>query len=122
MLVIGVQDEDAVHRARQHWVDFVLLARHRELHVEEVRGVIEFVARIDEGLADRIFIGHRGNGRHLRDHAEGGDVALDRIVDVHGVVIEGRERTDGADHHRHRMGVAPEAGEEPVHLLVVMVW
>ena len=41
-----------------------------------------------------------------------------RIGDVGGVVIEGRERADAAGHHRHRMRVAPEALEEPAHLLV----
>ena len=34
------------------------------------------------------------------------------------VVIEGRQRADHAAHHRHRMGVAAEAGEEARHLLV----
>ena len=37
LLVVGVQDEDAVHGARQHRVDLVLLARHREAHAQEVR-------------------------------------------------------------------------------------
>ncbi len=41
-----------------------------------------------------------------------------RIGDVGGVVIEGRQRADRADHHRHRMRVAPEALEEAAHLLV----
>ena len=102
----------------KHRVDLVFLARHREHHVEEVRGVIELVPRIDEGLADGIFIGHRGDGRHLRDHAERGNVALDWIGDVDGVVIEGGKRADGANHDGHRMRVAPETGKEPVHLLV----
>ena len=47
-----------------------------------------------------------------------GDHALLRIVDVGGVVIEGRQRADRAAHDRHRMRVAAEAGEEPRHLLV----
>ena len=34
------------------------------------------------------------------------------------VVIERRERPDAARHHRHRVGVAPEALIEPAHLLV----
>ena len=46
------------------------------------------------------------------------DLALARIVDVGRVVIEGRERADGADHDRHRVGVAAVAGEEARHLLV----
>ena len=34
------------------------------------------------------------------------------------VVIKRRQRADGGHHHRHRMGVAAEALEEPRHLLV----
>ena len=47
-----------------------------------------------------------------------GDLALARIVDVGGVVIEGRQRPDHAAHHRHRMGVAAEAAEEGRQLLM----
>ena len=45
-------------------------------------------------------------------------LALRRILDVDRVVIEGRERADHADHDRHRMRVAAEAGVEPGHLLM----
>ena len=41
-----------------------------------------------------------------------------RVRDVGGVVIERRQRADAAGHYRHRMGVAPEALEEPAHLFV----
>jgi NAD(P)-dependent dehydrogenase (short-subunit alcohol dehydrogenase family) len=37
LLVVGVQDEDAVHRAHQHVVRLVLLARRGEHHAHEVR-------------------------------------------------------------------------------------
>ena len=116
--MIGVQGEDAVHGAGQHRIGLVFFARHREAHAQEVRGVIELVVRIDERLADRIFVRHRGQRRHFGDHADRGDHALGRIGDVGGVVIERRQRADRADHDRHRMGVAPEALEEPAHLLV----
>ena len=116
--MVGMEDEDAVHRPRQHRIDLVLLARHRVAHAQEVRGVVEVVLRIDEGLTDRILVGHRCERRHLRDHADRRDVALDRIGDVGGVVVERGERADRADHHCHRMGVAPEPLEEPAHLLV----
>ena len=56
--------------------------------------------------------------RHLGDQAVAGDLALARIVDVGGVVIEGRQRADHAAHDRHRMRVAPEAAEEAGQLLV----
>src|SRR5215813_13890134 len=36
LLVIGVEDEDPVHRLRQHRIDLVGLARDREGHVHEV--------------------------------------------------------------------------------------
>ena len=116
--MVGVQDEDAVHGARQHRIDLVLLAGHREAHAQEVRGVVERVQRINERLADVILEGHRRDRRHLRDHAQRRDHALVRIGDVGGVVIEGRHGADDAAHDRHRVGVAAEAGEEPVHLLV----
>ena len=118
LLVVGVEDEDAVHGAREHRIDLVLLARHREAHAQEVRGVVERVQRINERLADVILERHRGDRRHLRDHAERRDHALVRIGDVGRVVIEGRQRADDAAHDRHRVGVAAEAGEEAAHLLV----
>ena len=67
LLVVGVQDEDPVERLGQGRVDLVGLARHREHHVQEVLGVAQVVARIDERLADRIFVAHRGDGRDLGD-------------------------------------------------------
>ncbi len=118
LLVVGVQDEDAVERARDDRIDHVGLARHREAHLQEVRGVVEVVARIDERLADRILVGHRRDRRHLGDQAVAGDHALLGIVDVGEVVIEGRQRADDAAHHRHRVRVAAEAREEARHLLV----
>jgi hypothetical protein len=98
--------------------DLVLLARHREHHVQEVLGIFEIVARIDEGLADRVLVGHRGDGWHLRDQTIRRDHALVRIGNIKAVVIEGRQRADHAAHHRHRVRVAAEAGEEPVDLLM----
>ena len=116
--MIGVKDQDAVHRAAQRRVDHPSLARHPEHHVKEVRGVIEVVPRDHEGLANGIFIGHRRNRRHLGDHSERGKFALGRIGDVGGVVKEGGQRANGSDHHGHRVGVTPVPGEEAVHLLM----
>ena len=88
MLVVCVQDEDAIHGTREHWIDFVFLAWNREAHVQKVRRVIEFVARIDERLANGIFVGHGGDRRHLGDHADACNLALLGIADIRGVVIE----------------------------------
>ena len=118
LLVVGMQDEDLVERVRQHRIDLVVLARHREAHVQEVLGEGERVLRIHEGLADGVFEGHRRQRRDFRDHPHRGDHALLRIVDVGGVVIERGQRADRRHHDRHRMGVAAEALEEAGHLLV----
>ena len=116
--MVGVQDEDLVERVGEHRVDLVVLARHREAHVQEVLGKAQRVLRIHEGLADGVFERHRRQRRNLRDHAHRSDHALGRIVDVGGVVIERGQRADGRHHDRHRMGVAAKTLEEPRHLLV----
>ena len=41
-----------------------------------------------------------------------------RVIDVQGVVIEGRQGADYAAHDGHRVGVATEAVEEGLQLLV----
>ena len=44
LLVIGVQDEDAVHGARQDRVRPPVFRRHRERHPQEVLGIGKIVA------------------------------------------------------------------------------
>ena len=55
LLVVGVQDEDLVEGVSQHRIDLVILAGHREAHVQEVLGKGERVLRVHEGLADGVF-------------------------------------------------------------------
>ena len=112
LLVIGVQDEQQVERLGRHRVDDVLLARHREEHVQHVRAVVEIVARIDERLAERVLVRGRRDRRNLRDDAVREDLAMARVMDVHRVVIERRHRRDHRRHHRHRMRVVVKAVEE----------
>ncbi len=100
----------AFDRDRIHFVGF---AGHGEEHVQQVRAIVEVVARIDEGLSERVLVGGRRDGRHLGDDAMREDLAMLRILDVHGVVIERRHRADDAGHHRHRVGVEMEPIEEP---------
>ncbi len=77
--MVCVQNEDAIHGTRENWIDFVFLAWNREAHVQKVRRVIEFIARIDERLPNRIFVGHGGDCRHLGDHADACNLALPGI-------------------------------------------
>lgn len=53
LLVVGVQDEDAVERALDDFVDLVLFARRGEHHAQEVARVGQVVLRVDERLALR---------------------------------------------------------------------
>ena len=92
LLVIGVQDQDAVQRPHQHRVRLVLLARGAEHHVQEVLHVAEAVARIHERLAHVVLVGHGRDGRDLGQQADGGDLAVLRVVDVERVVVERRQR------------------------------
>ena len=110
--------EDTVHRAAEDRVDLIFLGRDRETHAQEVGRIIQIIARIHEGLADCVLVGHGGNCGHLGDQADRGHFALVRIIDVGTVVIERGHGTHDADHDRHRMSIAPEAPEEVHHLLV----
>lgn len=110
--MIGVQDEDAVQRALDHFVDLVFFARRGEHHAQEVAGVRQVVLRIDEGLALRILVRHGDQRRHLGDQADRGDVAMLGVGDVGGIVIEGRQRAHQAGQHGHRVGIAAEAAQE----------
>ncbi|KPM74604.1 hypothetical protein AOG27_20965, partial [Pseudoalteromonas lipolytica] len=118
LLVVGMQHEDAVHRLGVDRVDLVLLARRAEHHVEEVLCIVQVVARVVERLAHIVLVGHRGDGRHLGDQADRADDAILLDVDVHVVVIEGGQATHHAAQDRHRMGIATEALEEVVDLVV----
>lgn len=86
--------------------------------MEEVFRVVQVVTRIHHRLALGVLVHHGGDGRHLGDQAMRGDFAMLRVIDVQGVVVEGREGADHAAHHGHRMGVAAEAVEEGLQLLV----
>ncbi len=118
LLMIGMQDEDAIHGLGQHRADRFDLARGVEHHVQEVFRVAQVVARIHQRLTDRVLVNHRGDGRHLGDQAHGGNFAVVRIVDVQGVVVERRKGADNATHDGHGVGVTTETIEEGLQLLV----
>jgi hypothetical protein len=118
LLVIGLDDEERVQRAHRRRRRPIGLARHRVQHVQQVLGVAQIVARVGEGLAQRIFVGHRGDRRHLGNQAVRGDEAVARIEDVEAVVVEGGERANHPAHHRHRVRIAAEPAVDHVQLLV----
>jgi hypothetical protein len=82
LLVVRVQDQDAVQGAQQHVVDLVLFARVGKHHVHEVGAVRQVVAWVHERLTDVVLIGHRDHVLQLGDQADCRDFALLGIVDV----------------------------------------
>ena len=118
LLVVGVQDQDPVHRPGDDGIDLVVLARVRKHHVQEVFRKAQIVARIHEGLTLGILVRPCRDRRHLRDQPVRRHHALVRVRDVGAVVIEGGQRADHTAHDGHRMRVAPESPVEVVQLLV----
>ena len=118
LFVIGLQDQQFFHRVFDIGIDDIGFGRHAEGHPQEVAGERQRVVGIDEGLADRIFIRHRSQCRHLRDEPVAGDHALVRVVNVGRIMIKGRHRANDAAHDRHRMRVTAEAAIELRQLLM----
>jgi len=114
----GVQRKDDVERARQHRVGLVILARHAEHHVHEVRGVIEVVPGIHERQAGGVAIGQRDDGRQLSDDAMETDIPVLNTGVVHAMMVECRQRARHADDDRHGMRVAPETVVETGQLVM----
>ena len=80
--------------------------------MQKVGCVIQIIAWINKGLADRIFVGPGRDGGHLGNQTVRGNLALLLVRDVCAVVIESRHRAHNADHDRHGVRIASEAAEE----------
>ena len=104
--MVGMQDEDSIHGAGQYRADRLFLARGVEHHVQEVFRVSQVVAGIHHRLTHGVLVHHGCQGRHLGDQAHRRNLAVLRIGDVQGVVIEGREGADHTAHDRHGVRIA----------------
>ena len=118
LLVVGVQDPEDVERALEPRVGLVLGLGHLEHHREEVAGVGQLVVRIDVGEAEVVPVREGGERRHLGDQADARHVALDLVVDLLRVRIEGGERAGRGEQHPHRVRVVAEALHELLDVLV----
>ncbi len=118
LLVVGVQDEDAIHCLGQHRADRFDLARGVEHHVQEVFGIRKIVARVHHGLAHGVLVDHGCQCRHLGYQAYRRDLAMLRVIDVERVMVERGQCADHSAHDGHGVGIAAEAVEEGLQLLV----
>jgi hypothetical protein len=117
LIVIGVQDEQLVHRPDKDRVDLVVRHRRREHHVQEVRAVAQLVAGIHEWLADRLLVGKGGNRPQLGEQARGCDVQL-LGLGLLQLGVEARERHHHGRQHGHRMRALRITRKERPHVLV----
>jgi hypothetical protein len=116
--MVRMQDEQQVQGPGSHLADLIFLRGHREHHVEESLAEAQRILWIDDRPTHVMPVACRRDGRHFRNHALGGKHALFRVVHVQAVVIESRQRADDPRHHRHRVGVVVEAGNEGIELVV----
>lgn len=118
LLVVRVQDEQLVERGDDDRVQLVLLGGDREGHAQEVLDVPEVVARVDEGVPDRLLVRVRGDRRQLGQQTDRREVTLLLVERVVAVLVERGQRADDRGQHGHRVGVTREAVEEPLDVLV----
>ena len=118
LLMVCVEQEDTVHRAGDGWRDNGWLAGVAKHHMQEVRRVIQVVARVHEWLTDGELVTHCCDSRHFRNQTKRCDFAVIGIRYISGVVIKRRQSTNNATHNRHWVSVATEAVKEGSDLLV----
>ena len=63
--MVGMEDENPVHRAFDDGVHNIFLGRNAKGHAQEVAGIGQAIVRIDKWLTNRIFISHCGDGWHF---------------------------------------------------------
>ena len=118
LLVVGVQDEELVEGLDHVGVDVVVRRRDAERHPEEVLLEGELVVRVEERLADALLVGVGRDRRQLGEEADRRDLDVLLVERVEAVLVEGAERRDRRRQDRHRVGVAREAVEERLEVLV----
>jgi len=82
------------------------------------RAVAQIIARIHEGLAERVLVRRRRDRGQLRDDPVREDLPVARVVDVGRVLVKGRHGRDHGRYHGHRVGIVVKAPKEAQQLLV----
>ena len=118
LLVVGVQDENSVHRPLDDRVDLIILAGRAKHHAQEVARVAQIVAWMHVRLANAVFVRHGHQRGQLGDQPHGGHIAVLCVMNIHVVAIEGRHGAHQTGQHRHGVCVTAEASQEKLHLLV----
>ncbi len=115
--MVGVQDEEHVEGPLQHGVHLVAVP-HPEHHLEEVPAVAQVVVGIGVGQAHGVTVGEGSEGGDLGDEPVDLLATDERVVDLLGLRVEGRERPHRGHQHAHGVRVVAEPGHEVLDVLV----
>ena len=125
LLVVGVQDEEHVKRARETRVRLEVLVVETVEHVEEVLGVVERVGRVNRGAADAVAVGVGRDGRHGAQRAVDllvaeSDVLIAVLASERrvGLGVEGAHGGDRGHDHAHGVRVVAERAHHLLQLLM----
>ncbi len=116
--MIGMQDQDLVHRLFDDRIEDVFLGRDSKQHLQEIAGIGEIVARIRGGLFNGVLVAHGGDSGHFRQQPRGGQRPVLRIFHIQDIMIERRQRPHQGTHQRHRVRIATKAAAHAGYLLM----
>ena len=116
--MVGVQDEQHVQRAHHLRVELVGFGGEAERHAQEVLDQRQRVVRVQERLSLGLLVGVGRDGRQLGQQPDRRQLDLLVVERIQRILVVGAQRVHGAGQHRHRVGVAREAVEEPLEVLV----
>ena len=113
-----MEDEEDVERSLEGRARPVLPLPDAEEHVQEIRGIGEFVLGKHGGKPPVMPIGEGRERRHLRHQSDDVIPATLLVADGLRVGIEGGEPPDRRDHHPHRVRIVAEAAHQRHEVLV----
>ncbi len=116
--MIGMQDQDLVHRLLDNRIEDVLFGRDSKQHLQEISGIGEIVTRIGGGLFNGVLVAHGGDSGHFRQQPRGGQRPVLRIFHIQDIMIKRRQRPHQGAHQSHRVRIATKAAAHAGYLLM----
>ena len=112
LLVVGVQNEEHIERARDDRTGHIFRLGHLPQHVHEVLGIAEIVVGIHVRMPATVAIGIRRQRSHLGDQPHDLFLPVLRVMNVLGLGINRGQRRQRAHQNAHGMSVVAEAVDE----------
>ncbi len=116
--MVGMDNQQQVERFDKVWIGFILFRWNREHQTQKVLAVTELIARIHEGLSERLLVTVRRDRWQLSQQAMNRHFDLTRVMRIKRVLIKGRQRANHRRQNRHRVRVLGEPVVERTHVFV----